>query len=219
MKLGYVLTCFAFALLGLCSYQSNFWLVYLAMVTFAFGAMSNPTEMAVVSQCVPATVQGKLQAANGCLDVIGKLMSSLMVFLLFEPMARAGQPGVIWWIASIVLLPGVLLSFRIQRLLPESYGQKASVAEDMNAHVDADDSLASNGESSPQSAPGVKLQCCITEQDLIPVVVSIPEAEAAVSMDVKCPPDGSEPATVNTFACFWKSFRYSLQALGLWSNT
>merc|ERR1711874_815342 len=38
MKLGYVLTCTAFALLALLSYQSTFWLVYLAMVTFAFGA-------------------------------------------------------------------------------------------------------------------------------------------------------------------------------------
>lgn len=118
LELGYCLTCFAFFALAVISYSRVFWFMYVGIVLLALGAISNPAESALASGAVEKKEQGKLQAANSALDVLGKITGSFGVYLIFEPTARVGQPGIIWFCACLIMVPGVVLAFRLKRLLP-----------------------------------------------------------------------------------------------------
>uniref|UniRef100_A0A7S0BC00 Major facilitator superfamily (MFS) profile domain-containing protein n=1 Tax=Pyrodinium bahamense TaxID=73915 RepID=A0A7S0BC00_9DINO len=118
MKAGYMTTCLAFLLMALFSYVPVFWPTFLVMLTFAVGTISNPAESAIASSFVDRSGQGKLQAANASLDVVGKMAAALSVYLMWEPSVNAGHPGAIWWFGCAIMVPGVVLAFWLARLAP-----------------------------------------------------------------------------------------------------
>lgn len=135
VRVGYILSCVSFVLMAALSYQpERIWPLYLVMVCFSFGAISNPAEVAIASRFVGPCAQGRLQAANGVMDVVSKVAGSFLVFTVWEPSARAGQPGVVWWVAAFIMIPGVLLAFNIRRFLPLDF-DKACARKDTPVQI------------------------------------------------------------------------------------
>jgi len=94
--------------------------VYLVMMLLGAGSMSNPAEYALSARCVGKDEQGKLQAATGSFDVLGKMIGSAAVALIFESSTKAGFAGAIWWFAAAALTPAVFFTvFCIRSALPE----------------------------------------------------------------------------------------------------
>lgn len=121
MQAGYIVSWASYVALAVISYMGVFPLMYVACILLGVGTISGPTQTAIASRCVEKSEQGVLQAANGSLDVVGKMLASGLVSLTFKPLVHAGQPGVIWWIASLVLLPGVAIALRVLQLLPPGF--------------------------------------------------------------------------------------------------
>lgn len=121
LRVGYVLTCVAFACLALVSYTKLFMLLFPCMLILAMGAVSGPVQNAIATRCVGDNEQGILQAANGSLDVVGKMVSAGMVSVLFQPIMSINQPAIIWWIASVLAMAGVWAAFNLHRYLPATF--------------------------------------------------------------------------------------------------
>jgi len=121
VRAGYSLTCAAFACLALVSYTRLFLLMFPCMILLAVGAVSGPVQTAIATRCVTDSEQGTLQAANGSLDVIGKMASAGLVSVLFQPVMKIDQPGIIWWTACLTALGGVWIAFNLHRFLPPTF--------------------------------------------------------------------------------------------------
>merc|ERR1712187_168595 len=106
VKLGYSISCVTFASFAIVSYMPFFELMYACAILLACGQISSPTQTGIAIRCISESEQGTFQAANGALDVLGKIVSAALVAATFKPLTRIGQPGVIWWIACALLLVG-----------------------------------------------------------------------------------------------------------------
>jgi DHA1 family tetracycline resistance protein-like MFS transporter len=139
MRLGYLLSLGALLLLGSIFYIGNrrigSLLIYPSIGVFAMGMISGPTQLSVASSYVAKEEQGKLQAANGCLDVIGKVAGPLIAAVVTMPAKRLGQPNIVFYVAALFLLPGVIIAFRLQRHLPKSTGKRSNGEDVPNLKV------------------------------------------------------------------------------------
>lgn len=122
LKIGYMISCLtllSFAVAGqfLTSQPS---VVYIVMMFLGIGAISNPAEYALAARCVGKDEQGKLQAATGSFDVIGKMLANAGVALIYERSVAAGAPGAIWLFAAVCLSPAVYFAFQLRGFLPST---------------------------------------------------------------------------------------------------
>merc|ERR1711879_460617 len=95
-------------------------LMYFNCVYLALGMISNPTQLSLCCTCVDANEQGRLQGANGSLDTIGKMLGPLLVASIFKSSAEAGHPNAIFWVVTVIMLPGVWIAFNLHSYLPAS---------------------------------------------------------------------------------------------------
>lgn len=121
VRLGYFLTCAAFACLAVVSYTKVFLLMFPCVMILAMGMVSGPVQTAIATRCVGDDQQGALQAANGSLDVIGKMVSAGLVTGLFQPIMQINQPGIIWWVACLTATGGVWSACSLHRFLPATF--------------------------------------------------------------------------------------------------
>jgi len=145
IKLGYVVTTTAYLSFAISFYLGQYEkdneemklqhpgrrLIYLNVLYLAFGFISNPTQLSLACTCVEVNEQGRLQGANGSLDTIGKILGPLLVALVFTPSAELGHPNAIFWIVTLIMLPGVWIAFNLNSYIPGpriSWERKASYA-------------------------------------------------------------------------------------------
>merc|ERR1712150_266652 len=115
-------------------------LMYPCAVLLAVGQISGPTQTGIATRCVSVEEQGTLQAANGSLDVIGKMASAGLVAVLFKPVVNIGQPGAIWWIGSGTLLGGIWIAFNLKRCLPPTFQDACYLGEEDFEELSFEDS-------------------------------------------------------------------------------
>lgn len=120
-KIGYAFTGAGFFLMAAVSQLGYFWLLLPVLLVLAFGKISAASEVAIASRCVLPTEQGLLQAANGCLDIVGKFFGALVFFAVWEPTARKGYYSIIWWLAGFIMLKGIAVACRLDYVLPARY--------------------------------------------------------------------------------------------------
>lgn len=120
VKAGYLLTTSSFVIVVIVTMIGNFWLMFGALSVFALGSISMPTQLSVASRCVSETEQGTLLGATGSLEVVGKMLGPItgaVVWRIFVPLE---MPEALWWAGCGLMVPGVVISFALAKMLPPS---------------------------------------------------------------------------------------------------
>ena len=88
----------------------GFILMFPSILYFAFGFISGPTQLSIASRCVANVEQERSQGANGSLGTTGKIVGPLLAAGIFKPQVDAGIPTLIFFVVSILVVPGVYVA-------------------------------------------------------------------------------------------------------------
>ncbi|HZF16265.1 MAG TPA: TCR/Tet family MFS transporter [Steroidobacteraceae bacterium] len=86
---GFSLYVIAFILLA---FAPAGWVVYAAIVPFAFGTIANPAIRSIMSRAIPANAQGELQGALGSMQSLTAIGAPVLMTQLFRYYTRVGAP-------------------------------------------------------------------------------------------------------------------------------
>jgi len=116
------LLCGALGFLAYGLAPNGYWF-WAAMPIAALWGVANPAIQAIMTHHVEPTEQGKLQGAVGALNSIAGMLAPLAFTHVFATVARRGPhaawAGATFWLASAILVLGLILAWRVTRGEPE----------------------------------------------------------------------------------------------------
>mmetsp|Transcript_11723 Transcript_11723/g.27073 ORF Transcript_11723/g.27073 Transcript_11723/m.27073 type:complete len:111 (-) Transcript_11723:32-364(-) len=87
----------------------------------------------------------------GSLEAAGKFLGPLLALLSFERTAAAGHASAIFFISALVLVPGVLVAFRLHRFMKENAGRRREGSR--SSRRSSAERARASGERSVEVAP------------------------------------------------------------------
>merc|ERR1712061_569884 len=114
LRLGYVATCLAFLsmfLFGLVRARGAF---YATSLVVALGMISNPVQLSMSLRELPEEEYGRLSGGISILETLGKVMAPFVGGAVLNHSIGGPLPSLVYLVAAVVIIPGVVMAFRVQ---------------------------------------------------------------------------------------------------------
>lgn len=128
LLIGLTVTAISFVLYGL---ATEGWMMYAIPFFGAFGFLSQPSAQGIISQNVGANEQGAIQGAlaslNSLTGVIGPLIATNAFSFFISDRAPIHIPGAAFFVGSVLIVFGILLTLNTFRRLPQTSPSTESI--------------------------------------------------------------------------------------------